>query len=387
MRGRKRCLVEIFAVKFLEKEHALGIDQILEENLVLTTTTNNVYSSHVLCDISGDKQMEINSGGYLVLTGPHHGIEIEDYFSMRPFYDSNCDITTSKMLWESTIGVSDIFMGDWSETVNGFIIVKFAVYQDGLEAQLEVTISDLELVGMPGVKMPLEVYGTVRTSNTAVPHSEAKSYLFDHIGNDNCVILALAPYAKAEIPLPLSRRVTVIPRESTLIVDVNLSLRCDSGDISIANESVSFHSGTRSNSTIEEQIIKCGHAKVKVKVTWIEAVGDNRVGQEAEEEVTEDEEAISEEFDREGDQGAESEYISDDDRSFGSLKLRRLNSDENVSTRFACILIHSSFLFQLTQVKIKLHDLFFLELSSSIAIQLRIDNSFHGQDSIISFII
>jgi hypothetical protein len=38
------------------------------------------------------------------------------------------------------------------------------------------------------------------------------------------------------------------------------------------------------------------------------AVENNRVGQEAEEEVTEDEEAISEEFDREGDQGAESEY-------------------------------------------------------------------------------
>jgi hypothetical protein len=76
----------------------------------------SVYSSHVLCDISGDKQIEINSRGYLVLTGPHHGIEIKDYFSMRPFYDSNCDITTSKMLWESTIGVSDIFMGDWLET-------------------------------------------------------------------------------------------------------------------------------------------------------------------------------------------------------------------------------------------------------------------------------
>jgi hypothetical protein len=344
MRGQKRCLVEIFAVKFLEKEHTLGINQILEENLVLITTThNNVYSSHVLCDISSDKRIEINSGGYLVLTGPHHGIEIEDYFSMCPFYDSKCDKTTSKMLWESTIGVSDIFMGDWLETVNGFIIVKFAVYRNGLEARLEVTISDLELVGMPGVKMPLEVYGTVRTSNTAVPHSEANSYLFDHIGSDNCVILALAPYAKAEIPLPLSRRVTVIPRESMLIVDVNLSLRCASGDISIANESVSFHAGTRSNSTIEEQIIKGGHAKVKVKVTWVEAVEDNRVGQESEEEVTEDEEAISEEFDREGDQGAESEYISDDDCSFGSLKLRRLNSDENVSTRFACILIHYFF--------------------------------------------
>jgi hypothetical protein len=352
-------------VKLLEKEHTLGIDQILEENLVLTTTTrNNVNSSHVLYDISGDKQIEINSEGYLVLTGPHHGIEIENYFSMSPFYCSNRDIKTSKMLWRSTLGVSDIFMGNCLETVNGFIVVKFAVYRDGLEAQLEVTISDLELVGMHGVKMPLEVYGTVRTSNTAVPLSEANSYLFDHIGSDNCVILALAPYAKAEIPLPLSRRVTVIPRESTLIVDVNLSLRCVSGDISIANESVSFHAGTRFNSTVEEQIIKGGSAKVKVKVSWIEAVEDDREGEEAEVEVTEDEEAISEEFDREGDEGEESEYISDDDRSIGSLKLRRLNSDEDVSTRFACILINyffASFLFQLAQVKIELHDLFFFE--------------------------
>jgi hypothetical protein len=357
-------------VKLLEKEHTLGIDQILEENLVLTTTTrNNVNSSHVLYDISGDKQIEINSEGYLVLTGPHHGIEIENYFSMSPFYCSNRDIKTSKMLWRSTLGVSDIFMGNCLETVNGFIVVKFAVYRDGLEAQLEVTISDLELVGMHGVKMPLEVYGTVRTSNTAVLHSEATSYLFDHIGSDNCVILALAPYAKAEIPLPLSRRVTVIPRESTLIVDVNLSLRCVSGDISIANESVSFHAGTRFNSTVEEQIIKGGSANVKVKVSWIEAVEDDKEGEEAEEEVTEDEEAISEEFDREGDEGEESEYISDDDHSIGSLKLRRLNSDEDVSTRFACILINyffASFLFQLTQVKIELHDLFFWKCLHSL---------------------
>jgi hypothetical protein len=332
-------------VKLLEKEHTLGIDQIVEENLVLTTTIrNNVDSSHVLCDISGDKQIEFNSEGYLVLTGPHHGIEIENYFSMSPFYCSSRDIKTSKMLWISTLRVSDIFMGDWLETVNGFIVVKFAVYRDGLEAHLEVTISDLQLVEMPGVKMPLEIYGTVRTSNTAVPHFEAKSYLFDRIGSDNCVILALAPSAKAEIPLPLSRRVTVIPRESTLIVDVNLSLRCASGDISIANESVSFHAGTRSNSTVEEQIIKGGYAKVKVRVTWIEAVEDSRKGHEAEEEVTDDEKAISEEFDREGDEGAESEYISDDDCSFVSLKLRRLNSDEDVATRFARILIHYFFL-------------------------------------------
>lgn len=330
---------------FLEKEEAPDISPILEDNLVLISCYGDNKYEYILYDISCSNHIEINSEDQLILQGPDRGIEVGDAFAMGPFHHPYPTVPLM-ILWLD-IYESDHFMADFLETKNGFMTVKFAVYSDALEAKLDISIFDLNLLQGPQTRKPLKVYGTVRTSNSAITHSQAKSVLFDHRKCSNSFVLTTST-GEAEIPLPLSRRVTVIPRESDLTVDVSLFANCTSQDISIANSSVVFHAATRCSATVEDKIIIGSLGKVRIKVTWMEAMEDGASAKEEEEEVEDKEDEIEQEASQEiyggeeDDEDAETDYISDDDRSFRSVKLRCLKSQEDVSTRSACMLLFTT---------------------------------------------
>jgi hypothetical protein len=137
-----------------------------------------------------------------------------------------------------------------------------------VEACIEITLLDLELERMLQLGKSLELYGLVKASNSAIIDSEARSTSFGHITSQECIKLSSSACGEAEICVPLTRNVTVFPRDSAHIVDVDLSLCCTPQGKSFAVDSIFFYAGSRSTGTAEEKIILGAHAKMKVKAIW-----------------------------------------------------------------------------------------------------------------------
>lgn len=167
---------------------------------------------------------------------------------------------------EAPSSKTDQFIRRGFETTVGIMNVNFAVYSDGVEAKLEVALCNLELSRLVEREKPVQIYGTVKASNNVVNHSYAKSILFYHITRQECVTLGLGAHDSAEIPLPLSKSTTVVPRKSILFVDISLYLHCVPQDICVINESAVFQTRPGSSSTLD-LVGHCG--TIKVKATWL----------------------------------------------------------------------------------------------------------------------
>lgn len=261
--------MEVFAVQVITKTES-QLERIC--GLVLLRGSEQNY---VLYEDPCDKRgRQYNSEGCFTLIGPECGVEVKDTLIIYPWlfdkYNATCDWCKGKFLWKRDphLPRTDQVIRKGIRCNAGIMQVDFAIYDDGVEVRIEITLLDLELEGMPQLGKSLEIYGTVKASNSVIIDSEARSTLFDHITSQECIKLPRSPSDEAEIHVPLTRNLTVIPRNSTLIVDVDLSLCCNPQGKSLAAGSVTFDARSRSSCTVEQKIILGAHAKVKVKAIW-----------------------------------------------------------------------------------------------------------------------
>jgi hypothetical protein len=274
---KKRALVEVFSVRMI-LETSFELRSIAGLILLKGCGKNYVLYEDPYdgdpydedpCD---ERDPRFDSDVYLTLVGPECGVEVKDTIVIYPWLFEKCRFFcgTSKgsTLWKSDAYAPrmDQFIRRGVRSNIGLMEVDFAVYSDGVEACLEIILSDFKFEGLLPSGKPPEVYGTIKASNSTLVNSEAKSVLFKHIAHQDCIKLSPWPPSKAEISLPLTRNVTVIPRESALVVDVSLSLSCAPQNAPIVGSAV--FDATSRLSSVEERIILGQHAKAKVKVTW-----------------------------------------------------------------------------------------------------------------------
>lgn len=136
------------------------------------------------------------------------------------------------------------------KSIFGTMKLNYAIYKDGAEAHLDVTVIDWE-------GEQVEVYGTVGVQNSKITDPKAMSLLFD-----NNIEEAISVCPGVVTHIPLLRQRTVLPLGSVLIVDVYL-MHC--GTI--------FGQGTvrfiARSTGAEEQILICHPGKIKVRATWL----------------------------------------------------------------------------------------------------------------------
>lgn len=164
----------------------------------------------------------------------------------------------------------DQLMFNILHTIFGTLEINYAIYKDGGEACLDVSIIDWE-------GEEIEVYGTVSIRNSKVTDAKARGLLYDN-NSENAI--SVRPGKGKQTHLPLVRKVIALPLGSNLIVDVCL-LHC--GSI-FAQGTVRFVAKANRD---EELILVCNPGTIKVKATWLkqqthnEAVAtDNRLKQE-----------------------------------------------------------------------------------------------------------
>ncbi|KAJ1704083.1 hypothetical protein LUZ63_003862 [Rhynchospora breviuscula] len=209
------------------------------------------------------KPSKINSQGSITLTGPKHSIPVQDEIVLFPWfltvYASSMD-DSRKILWKAGEDDIDQFI---CRTIQCLVFqnleVNFAVYSDAVEAHLNFCFVDIE---SGEEDASIQVHGTVSASNTVLSNPKAKSLLF-HKLSDEFVRLKLGK----SIPLPLSRRMIVLPRESSLLVHVCMEVGIKFGDVSVIEDTVKFHP---SSNSAEKFIVLPNHGKLVVAVTWME---------------------------------------------------------------------------------------------------------------------
>ncbi|XP_078154250.1 uncharacterized protein LOC144549401 [Carex rostrata] len=205
---------------------------------------------------------QINSKGHLTLTSLRHSIPVEDDIVIFPwFIDPNlCTMhVRQEIFWQAKSDDMNQFI---CRTIlcpySNYLDVSFAVYNDAVEAHLDIYFVDFENIIEEDDL--IKVHGTVSASNSFLSNSMAKSFLF-HKLSEECVSLKPGEL----VPLPLSRRITTIPRQSTLFVHVSI----DVSNVLVIDETVKFNFNPSLDST-EEFIILPNHGKVLVKVSWVD---------------------------------------------------------------------------------------------------------------------
>lgn len=132
----------------------------------------------------------------------------------------------------------DQFLCEEIETDFGPVEVQYAVYRNSAEAILEVTLIDWEGKGECATT-EVQIFGTVSARNNKVTDYGARSLLF-YKKSEEAIHIG---YGDA-IPLPLSRKVVVLPLGSILMVDFCIWHRSSklSVDGILVEESVVFDS-------------------------------------------------------------------------------------------------------------------------------------------------
>ncbi|KAJ1701508.1 hypothetical protein LUZ63_001287 [Rhynchospora breviuscula] len=270
-RTTKRALVEVFSVKMagvrpndLERLGGLILLRNSDRNYVL-------YQNHF-----GKGCHQLDSEGYFTLIGPECGVHVKDKLGIYPWLFDNmttsCEKSKKKVIWirDHQSPRTDQVIRKGFRTKLGVVKIDFAVYSDAVEARIEIFLLDVK-EGLLPIQKSVEIHGIVKASNSFIIREyNARSTLLDNIKNRECTKLSYWPSGEAEFPVPLTRNITVIPRESSLIVDTDLSLHCIplGKFISVVVGSGRFDASSRSSSTVEEKIIYGARAKVKVKVHW-----------------------------------------------------------------------------------------------------------------------
>lgn len=138
--------------------------------------------------------------------------EVDIHAYLWTLYIARFNIEYANTLWRAGVEETDRFICKEVKTMCGPLEVSFAVYNDGVEAQLEVALVNWN--ALDGV----EAFGTVDSGNSNMPGTKARSRLFDKSINE---AIHVKP-GNDVTSLPLSRSVTVIPRGSTLFVRVSI---------------------------------------------------------------------------------------------------------------------------------------------------------------------
>lgn len=203
--------------------------------------------------------------GYIRLTGPRRAIETTDdllltscLFNSRVKETPRCYNGTMWTLMHTSF---DQLMCKEFITDFGPVEVQYAVYRNGAEAILEVTLIDWEGKGECAAT-EVQIFGTVSAWNNKVTNCGPQSLLFYKKSEE-----ALRVGYGDVIPLPLSRKATGLPLGSTLMVD--LCIWHHSSNLSTEGVLVEATVPFDSSLAGEEEKIVCGNrGKIKVKATW-----------------------------------------------------------------------------------------------------------------------
>ncbi|KAJ1688108.1 hypothetical protein LUZ63_019498 [Rhynchospora breviuscula] len=262
---KKRALVEVFSICYIGEERATAKEYI--HGVIFLKASNRKYA--IYQDRGDGEPSHINSEGDFILTDPECPVEVDDTLIIYPRLFSiicMCDWRITVTLWQRS--PTDVFMEKTFETKHGLMRVNFAVYSDGLEAKLEVSFRNFDLNKWQERDVPIQIYGTIKGSNSVVNHSEAKSTFFDHITSQECITIDPRSLNNAKITLPLSKSLIVIPRESILSVETSLYIHRAIRDEPISTDSFVFLPRPGSSSTLEQKTLVGDLGTINVKITW-----------------------------------------------------------------------------------------------------------------------
>ncbi|KAJ4801156.1 rRNA N-glycosidase [Rhynchospora pubera] len=259
---------EIFSVRFL------AFEKMNFEDVYGVIIADSNYPYVIFERLFGDPPLRIDSEGYVRLTGPKRAISALDYLSLtsclfnsrmteRPVYRDG-------EMWSLHHTSFDQFMCKEVMTDFGPSEVQYAVYKNSAEAILEVALIDWEGKG-EFATTKVEIFGIVASRNNKVTDCRARSLLFEKKSEE-----AICVGFGDTIPLPLSRKVTVLPLGSILMVDLCIWHRSNKFSMDVlVDETVSFCSSL----TGEVEKIVCGNrGKIKVKATWKSDISWQEIG-------------------------------------------------------------------------------------------------------------
>ncbi|KAJ4818743.1 rRNA N-glycosidase [Rhynchospora pubera] len=263
---KKRALVEVFSICYIGEERATAKKYI--RGVIFLKASNRKYA--IYQDRGDGEPSHINSEGHFILTDPECPVEVDDdTLIIYPWlFSTICMVDRSRgvTLWQRS--PTDVFLENTFETLHGIMRVNFAVYSDGLEAKLEVSLCNFDLNKWQERDEPIQIYGTIKASNSVVNHSEAKSTLFDHITSQECITINPGSLNNARITLPLSKSMIVFPRESILSVETSLYIHRALQEEPISTYDFVFLPRPGSNSTLEQKTLVGNLGTINVKVNW-----------------------------------------------------------------------------------------------------------------------
>ncbi|XP_078170423.1 uncharacterized protein LOC144564698 isoform X2 [Carex rostrata] len=219
----------------------------------------------VIFDAEALQLPQINSEGHVTLSGLRCSIPVKDEIVLYAWFFDHaiCAMRRAQSsLWEAKSDYMDRLICQSIKCFStNYLDVSFAVYHDAVEAHLDVYFVDFEY---EGEDVLMQVHGTVSASNSFLTDSKAKSNLFHKLSKE-CVGLKPGKL----VPLPLSRRVTAVPRQSSLLVNVSINVGIEPGNVLVIEKTVKFNPSLGS---AEGSIIlpNRGCGKVLLKVSWVD---------------------------------------------------------------------------------------------------------------------
>ncbi|XP_078167328.1 uncharacterized protein LOC144562068 isoform X2 [Carex rostrata] len=267
-RSSTRARIEVFSVVMREEEFEPRDYRDYRDffGVIFLCSCNQDYNQDfVIFDAEALQLPQINSEGHVTLSGPRRSIPVEDSIDIFVWFFDRTFCTmhrTQIRLWEDK---SDYMDGLISRSMGclfrKYLYISFAVYHDAVEAHLNVYFVDFDYEGEDGL---IQVHRTVCASNSFLTESNAKSILFHKLSKE-CV--GLKP--DKLVPLPLSRRVTSVPRQSSLLVHVSIEVGIEPDNLLVIEETVKFNPslGSTKGSII---IPNRGRGKVVLMVSWVD---------------------------------------------------------------------------------------------------------------------
>ncbi|XP_078167329.1 uncharacterized protein LOC144562068 isoform X3 [Carex rostrata] len=233
--------------------------------IFLCSCNQDFNQDYVIFDAEALQLPQINSEDHVTLSGPRRSIPVEDNIDIFVWLFDRTFCTmhrTQIRLWEDK---SDYMDGLICRSIEcyfrNYLDISFAVYHDAVEAHLNVYFVDFDYEGEDAL---IQVHGTMCASNSFLTESNAKSILFHKLSKE-CV--GLKP--DKLVPLPLSRRVTAVPRQSSLLVHVSIEVGIEPDNLLVIEETVKFNPslGSTKGSII---IPNSGRGKVVLMVSWVD---------------------------------------------------------------------------------------------------------------------
>ncbi|GMP40352.1 hypothetical protein CsSME_00010829 [Camellia sinensis var. sinensis] len=248
-----RPLVEVFTVRIN------NIDGEDPGQLYGTITVTDGLSSQYIYNQSRDNYESISPRDTVLLTGPTarsisaYGsftidVALKDMDKLSP----DDDVSSGQISWNvfNTTNEYDKPLYDDIPGRYGSVTVNYVVLSDAVEATVEVT-----LINRDG-ENSADVYGLITARNDNFTN---ESVLFQKISNEHIDV-------KPGHPIPLSRSVVAVPRNSPLIIRADLMDHDSlSPDDKIAKDTAQFPAQLSGTS---QKNISGMYGEIQVKVTW-----------------------------------------------------------------------------------------------------------------------